>query len=195
MKRTLALAALCLLAVFAVPTAANAASPATELSTTVYGPQGCATITPVSVAQGGTATFTCDRTFDPGTPVEVVVSGPGCHLPPATPATDPAATTGSTSTPTPAPAAAGGQVRISAPFQVPADQAFSVNIETSKTASGTCTVTATQGTIAESASFTVTERAFAETGFTGASLIWVGGGLFIAGIAVYAVFSKRRRNA
>lgn len=194
MKRTLALAALCLLSVFAVPTAAIAATSA-ETSTSTYGPRGCATITPVSVMEGDTVTFSCNGTFDPTTPVDVVVDGPGCHLPAAaTPTAEP--TTAPKAQAAPAPAAVAP--RTAAPFAAAADGAFAVQVQTSPTQSGTCTVTAEQvtagGTTTETASFTVTERAFAETGFTGGTLAWIGGGLLVMGAAVFTIVAARRRQ-
>lgn len=178
MKRTLVLASLCLLAVFAVPTAANAATDST------YGPQGCATITPVAVTQGESAVFSCDGTFDPGTPVTVTVDGPGCSLPVAEPTTAGAN----------AQAAQQSAVLTSATFTADAARAFAVTVETSKTASGSCMVTATQGATTESASFQVSEREFASTGFDGAALPWIGGGLLAAGIAAFAAVGIRRRH-
>lgn len=180
MKRTLALASLCLLAVFAVPTAANAA---TDSST--YGPAGCASITPVAVTQGESAIFSCDGTFDPGTPVTVTVAGPGCSIPVAEPTTASAT----------AQAAQQSATRTSATFATDAARAFSVTIDTSKTQSGTCTVTAAQGAQSESASFQVSEREFASTGFDGGALPWIGGGLLVAGIAAFAAVGIRRRHA
>lgn len=192
MKRTLALAALCLLSVFAVPTAATAATSA-ESSTSTYGPRGCATITPVSVMEGDTVTFSCNDTFDPTTPVDVVVDGPGCHLPAAASATPTAEPTTAPKAQA-APAAAAVAPRTAAPFAAAADGAFSVKVQTSPKQSGTCTVTATQAQTTESASFTVTERAFAETGFTGGTLAWIGGGLLVVGAAVFTIVAARRRQ-
>ncbi|MGK9149428.1 hypothetical protein KXS11_17465 [Plantibacter flavus] len=180
MKRTLVLASLCLLAVFAVPTAANATTEST------YGPMGCATITPVAVTQGESATFSCDDTFTPDTPVTVTVAGPGCHLPAAEPTTAGATAQSGTQQ---------SAVLTSAAYAADATRAFAVKIETSKTESGTCTVTATQGTTTETASFQVSERAFASTGFSGALLPWIGGGLLVAGIAAFAVVGVRRCHA
>jgi len=179
MKRTLALASLCLLAVFAVPTAANAA---TDSST--YGPAGCATITPVAVTQGESAVFTCDGTFTPGTPVTVTVAGPGCSIPVAEPTTAGAA----------AQAAQQSAVRTVAEFSADAARAFSVTIDTSKTESGTCMVTAAQGATTETASFQVSEREFASTGFDGGALPWIGGSLLVLGAGIFAAVGIRRRR-
>ncbi|MET0352928.1 MULTISPECIES: hypothetical protein [Plantibacter] len=179
MKRTLALASLCLLAVFAAPTAASAA---TDSST--YGPAGCATLTPVSVTQGESTVFRCDGTFDPGTPVTVTVAGPGCSIPAAKPNT-----AGATEQ-----AAEQSAAPTSGTFSADAARAFAVTIETSKTASGTCMVTATQGATTESASFQVSEREFASTGFDGGALPWIGGGLLVVGAGVVGAMAIRRRK-
>ena len=180
MKRTLALASLCLLAVFAVPTAANAA---TDSST--YGPAGCATLIPVSVTQGESTVFRCDGTFDPGTPVTVTVDGPGCSVPaPAKPNT--AGTTEQ--------AAGQSAVPTSGTFSADTARAFAVTISTDATKSGTCMVTATQGATTESASFQVSERQFASTGFDGGALPWIGGGLLVVGAGVVSALAIRRRK-
>lgn len=188
MKRTLSAAALCVLAVLAVPTAANAAG---------YGPGSCSSIAPTSVAQGASVTYSCDDFWQPNEPVSITISGASAD-----------ALTASTGT---------KAISVTATD----NGSLELSVKTGASSLGTYTLTATQGSITDSSDFTVVAASgsatgtsttsdgdpaaaaatasdngsgLASTGFQGAALPWIGGGLLAAGIAALVVVLARRRK-
>lgn len=179
MKRTLSAAALVLLAVIAVPTAANAAGDDS------YGPGSCNSITPASVARGAAVTYSCTDFWVPGQRVAITIDAASSEVSART-------------------------------LSAVADEAgdIQVSIETEADPAGTYTLTATQGAVSDSSDFTVLDpadaaaaaasasdpsaggNALADTGFTGATLPWLAGGLLAVGaIALGTVVVRRRQDA
>lgn len=179
MKRTLSAAALVLLAVVAVPSAANAVGDGS------YGPGSCNSITPASVARGASVTYSCTDFWVPGQRVAITIDAASAETSART-------------------------------LSAVADEAgdIQVSIDTEADPAGTYTLTATQGTVSDSSDFTVLDpadaaaaaaaasdpsdpsasgNALADTGFSGATLPWLAGGLLAVGAAALAIVVGRRR--
>ncbi|HXH34422.1 MAG TPA: hypothetical protein VNJ54_08435 [Plantibacter sp.] len=176
MKRTLSAAALVLLAVVALPTAANAAGSET------YGPGSCNSITPASVARGASVTYSCSDFWAAGERVSITIASESAD-----------ASTRTLSTV----ANDAGDIEVS--------------IDTESDPAGTYTLTATQGAVSDSSDFTVLDpadaaaaasasdpaaggKALADTGFSGATLPWLAGGLVVVGAAALGTVVARRRQ-
>lgn len=180
MKRTLAAAALVLLAVVAVPTAANAAGADN------YGPGSCNSITPASVARGAAVSYSCTDFWVPGQRVAITIDAASSEVSART-------------------------------LSAVADEAgdIQVSIDTEADPAGTYTLTATQGAVTDSSDFIVLDpadaaaaaasasdpsdpsaggKALADTGFTGATLPWIAGGLLAVGAIAFGTVVVRRRQ-
>lgn len=176
MKRTLSAAALVLLAVVAVPSAANA------VGDDSYGPGSCNSITPASVARGASVTYSCTDFWVPGQRVAITIDAASAETSART-------------------------------LSAVADEAgdIQVSIDTEADPAGTYTLTATQGAVSDSSDFTVLDpadaaaaasasdpsaggNALADTGFTGATLPWLAGGLLAVGAIAFGTVVVRRRQ-
>ncbi|MGG7452618.1 hypothetical protein ACQ3HE_17085 [Plantibacter auratus] len=177
MKRTLSAAALVLLAVVALPTAANA------LEGDSYGPGSCNSITPASVARGAAVSYSCSDFWAANQTVSITIESSAAGVSARTLSTvagetgdiqvsiDTAADPAGTYTLT----ATQGAVTDSSDFTVldPADAAAAGASASDPSAGG---------------------NALADTGFAGTALPWVAGGLLAFGAAALGTVVVRRRQ-
>ncbi|MGG7508865.1 hypothetical protein [Plantibacter sp. YIM 135249] len=182
MKRTLSAAALCVLAVLAVPTAANAAEG--------YGPGSCNSITPTSVAQGTAVSYSCDDFWQPGQDVAITISGDAAN----------ALTVGTSTKSITVKADAAGSIALDittgksslGTYTLTAKQgAITDSSDFTVVEAGAAAAAATSDSGPATAD---SGSPLADTGFQGTVLPWIAGGLLAAGLAALAVVLVRRRK-
>ncbi|KRC52096.1 hypothetical protein ASE16_03310 [Leifsonia sp. Root227] len=158
----------------AAPAAANAVP---------YTHGGDCSISPSTVAAGGTSTMTCaPGTFKPSEGVQYVVSGKDASK--ATLSADPTATT-----------AGGSQVQVTVPQD--ATGAYTVTATgASSQAASAVTVTVLPADVPASTSSSGSSTGLASTGSTiGWSIAWIGGALVVLGLIVLSLIAAARRRA
>lgn len=176
MKRTLSAAALVLLAVVALPTAANA------LEGDSYGPGSCNSITPASVARGAAVTYSCSDFWAANQSVSITIDSSADGV---------AARTLSTV------ADEAGDIQVSIDTAV--DPAGTYTLTASQgavTDSSDFTVLdpADAAAAAAASDPSAGGKALADTGFAGTALPWVAGGLLAVGAAALGAVVVRRRQ-
>lgn len=176
MNRTLSAAALVLLAVVALPTAANAVEGES------YGPGSCNSITPASVARGAAVTYSCSDFWAANQTVSITI--------------DSSAAGGSTRTLSTV-ADAAGDIDVS--IDTAADPAGTYTLTATQGAvsdSSDFTVLdpAEAAAAAAASDPSAGGNALADTGFAGTALPWAAGGLLAVGAAALGTVLVRRRQ-
>ncbi|MGK9149429.1 hypothetical protein KXS11_17470 [Plantibacter flavus] len=173
MKRTLSAAALVLLAVVALPTAANAAGQDS------YGPGSCNSITPASVARGASVTYSCTDFWAAGQRVAISISAEGAE----------ARTLSTVADET-------GNIEVSIDTQ--SDPAGTYTLTATQGAvsdsSDFTVLDPADAAAASAADPSAGGKALADTGFASETLPWLAGGLLAAGAAALGVVVVRRRQ-
>jgi len=176
MKRTLSAAALIVLAVVAVPTAANAVGDVDS-----YGPGSCNSITPASVARGVSVTYSCSDFWAPGELVSISIAADSSEA---------SARTLS------AVADEAGDIEVS--IATEADPAGTYTLTATQGAvsdsSDFTVLDPADAAAASAADPSAGGNALADTGFAGTALPWVAGGLLAVGAAALGTVVVRRRQ-
>lgn len=158
----------------AAPAAANAVP---------YTHGGDCSISPATVAPGGTSTMTCAAgTFQPSEGVQYVVSGKDAGN--ASLSSDPAADT-----------SGGSQVQVTVPQDASGPYVVTATGASSRAASAV-TVTVLPADAPASTTSTGSDPSLADTGSTiGWYVAWIGGALVVLGLIVLSLLAAARRRA